>query len=108
MAASPLLTSAISKLPSAKVCLTRRRMVGLSSANRIFRFIRVHNNIPLLAEEGRMRRAKRRRRRGGQTGKKRFAELTTPSLRDTPPLRGGECSSPEFLCGRLARLLYYL
>src|SRR5881628_1388459 len=45
-------------------------------------------NIPLLAEEGRMRRAKRRRRRGGQTGEI-FAELTTPALQPAavaPPL----------------------
>ena len=41
-----------------------------------------------------MRRAKRRRRRGGQTGQHGFAELTTPTLRATPPLRGGEyCST---------------
>src|SRR5206468_3072302 len=44
--------------------------------------------IPLLAE-GWMRRAKRRRRRGGQAGVL-FAELTTPALRASPPLRGGE------------------
>src|SRR5262249_50937579 len=38
-----------------------------------------------------MRQAKRRRRRGGQTGENlRVAELTTPALRATPPLRGGE------------------
>jgi hypothetical protein len=34
------------------------------------------------------------RRRGGQTGEifmpEDFAELTTPALRATPPLRGGE------------------
>src|SRR5436309_6505127 len=39
IAASPLLTSTISKLPSAKVCVTSRRIVGLSSAIRIFGFI---------------------------------------------------------------------
>ena len=32
---------------------------------------------------------RRRRRRGGQIGET-FAELTTPALRATPPLRGGE------------------
>ena len=47
---------------------------------------RRRKNIPLLAEEGRMRR---RRRRGGQFGN-RYAGLTTPALRATPPLRGGE------------------
>ncbi len=36
-----------------------------------------------------MRRAKRKRRRVGQTGNF-SAELTTPALRATPPLRGGE------------------
>src|SRR5206468_12321692 len=39
IAASPLLTSTISKLPSAKVCVTSRRIVGLSSAIRIIGFI---------------------------------------------------------------------
>src|SRR3989442_5644534 len=34
---------------------------------------------------------RRRRRRGGQTGRLfDFAELTTPALRASPPLRGGE------------------
>src|SRR5213593_1864078 len=58
--------------------------------------------IPLLAEEGWLRRAKRRRRRGG-----RFGEMSLPNrpllrlrpiglalrarCRATPPLRGGEC-----------------
>src|SRR5207247_2673893 len=47
--------------------------------------------IPLHAEEGWLRQAKRRRRRGGQTGIPSIsAELTTPALRATPPLRGGE------------------
>ncbi|PYS16942.1 MAG: hypothetical protein DMG15_00770 [Acidobacteria bacterium] len=44
--------------------------------------------IPLLAEAGWLRR---RRRRGGQTGETCWAELTTPALRASPPLRGGEC-----------------
>ena len=54
-------------------------------------------HIPVLAEEGRLRR---RRRRGGQTGEKIAAQLTTParrlllSCRATPPLRGGECATP--------------
>src|SRR5438128_12017715 len=70
--------------------------------------MRLSSIIPLLAEEGWMRRAQRRRRRGGQTGPNVFAELllrlrpiglalrATParqlllSCRATPPLRGGE------------------
>src|SRR5256886_8533931 len=52
------------------------------------------SRIPLLAEEGRMRhRAKPPK--AAQTGWSDrhvldFAELTTPALRATPPLRGGE------------------
>src|SRR6266511_2408493 len=34
MAASPLFTSTIRKFPSAKICVTRRRIVGLSSATK--------------------------------------------------------------------------
>src|SRR3989475_12946782 len=71
IAASTLLTSTISKLPSAKVCVTSRRIVGLSSAIRIFGFIPLEflqrpryqksadgvrpfswSPIPLLAAEG--------------------------------------------------------
>jgi hypothetical protein len=43
------------------------------------------------------------RRRGGQTGEifrpDDFAELTTPVLRATPPLLGGECCN--FLHGNI-------
>src|SRR5215471_9669706 len=39
MAASPLFTSTIWKFPSAKICVTRRRIVGLSSATRMVRRI---------------------------------------------------------------------
>src|SRR5438093_11659896 len=56
----------------------------------------VTRHIPLLAEEGWLRR---RRRRGGRTGfPHRFAELTTPALRATPPLRGGELFMAAVLC----------
>jgi len=69
-------------------------------------------HIPLLAEEGakrepdrakpqeKLRRAQRRRRRGGQTGENFAAELQLGlrpiglALRATPPLRGGECPTP--------------
>src|SRR5215470_2404712 len=39
MAASPLFTSTIWKFPSAKICVTRRRIVGLSSATKMVRRI---------------------------------------------------------------------
>src|SRR5438445_10901450 len=58
------------------------------------------SRIPLLAEEGRMRhRAKPPK--AAQTGWSDrhvldFAELTTPALRATPPLRGGECVNAIF------------
>ena len=58
------------------------------------------NAIPLLAEEGAKRkpdrakpkekRAEKRRRRGGADRCNVLAELTTPALRATRPLRGGE------------------
>src|SRR5436853_6910415 len=59
-------------------------------------------------EEGRMRRAKRRRRSGGAKRQPKSeaskedqrhvsAELTTPALRATPPLRGGESLSEDYL-----------
>ena len=66
---------------------TENRKMGEKSTGR---------NIPLLAEEWLRHQenaAKRpkRRRRGGQTCIPWiFAELTTPALRATPPLRGGE------------------
>src|SRR5262245_46746554 len=43
IAASPLFTERTSKFPSAKVWVTSRRIVGLSSAKRIVRLINVKN-----------------------------------------------------------------
>src|SRR5262245_40455034 len=42
IAASPLFTSMILKLASENVCVTKRRIVGLSSAKRIVRFMSCH------------------------------------------------------------------
>src|SRR6059036_3423567 len=88
IAASPLLTSTISKLPSAKVCVTSRRIVGLSSAIRIFGF------IPLEF----LQRPRYQKRADGV----RPFKLESHS----PPRREGNTSA-EFLCRRLARLHYF-
>src|SRR5207247_10282648 len=89
IAASPLLTSTISKLPSAKVCVTSRRIVGLSSAIRIFGF------IPLEF----LQRPRYQKR----------ADWVRPFSWSPIPLLAAEegNASAEFLCRRLARLHYF-
>src|SRR5438034_7132091 len=72
-----------------------------------------------LAEEGWLRLKRMpRSHRSGAAGvvrpAQRFAELTTPALRATPPLRGGECAPPirhrnyekQYLGGELFFLFY--
>src|SRR5438552_8237719 len=88
IAASPLLTSTISKLPSAKVCVTSRRIVGLSSAIRIFGFI----PLEFLQRPRYQKRA---------DGVRSFNWSPIPLLAE----EGN--TSAEFLCRRLARLHYF-
>src|SRR5207245_969210 len=88
LSASPLLTSTISKLPSAKVCVTSRRIVGLSSAIRIFGFI----PLEFLQRPRYQKRA---------DGVRPFSWSPIPLLAE----EGN--TSAEFLCRRLARLHYF-
>src|SRR6266850_1915638 len=86
MAASPLFTETISKSPSAKVCVTRRRIVGLSSARRIVRLI--------FFEKPEAKKPEAR---------SRIDPLLTSGFW---LLASNSSDSAELLCRRLARLYY--
>src|SRR5438128_1274598 len=83
------MTGLATLLKDGKNVLVKRRSLYKQQDRQECHARNVSRNIPLLAEEGRMRRAKRRRRRGGQTGRG-VSPNRPPRPSATPPLRGGE------------------